>query len=288
MWKLKTPPNGKPLAELTVALDALKTDPANSLQELHIKTVIAAYKQYKKVRGNPCNSLKPKGFNEKQLATLKAAYTQVQDGKALTNLRNSLKLNALHCPYCGFLPITDLDHFLPKSKYELFSVHSQNLVPCCSICNTKKSTLAGNTSKKQFSHTYFASLPKQRFLKAVASLKKGALAMDFKIIHTSELGQEEFERLTYQFDKLHLNERYKKALNDYLGAHKDAITEQGKRGPRSVKYLLLKTFRTTRTSYGRNHWYTSVWHALYLCEGFYNGGYSTAFGQKKVNREELA
>ncbi|MEE5107259.1 hypothetical protein V2J92_22185 [Pseudomonas alliivorans] len=288
MWKLQVPKNGKPLVELTTALDALKTDPANALQDSHIRTVLAAYKQYNKVRGNPCRTLEPAGINKEQLATLKAAYTQVQEGKALSALRNYLKLNAKICPYCGFLPITDLDHFLPKSKYELFSIHAPNLVPCCSICNTKKSTLAGSTSKTQFSHTYFASLPKQRFLRAVASMRKGALVLNFEIIRTSGLGNEEFERLKYQFDQLQLNERYKKAVNDYLAAHKDAITAQGKIGPRSVRYLLLKTFRTTSAGYGPNHWYSSVWHALYLCEGFYNGGYSTAFGQRKVNKAELA
>ncbi|KTB55149.1 hypothetical protein AO067_10425 [Pseudomonas viridiflava ICMP 13104] len=112
--------------------------------------------------------------------------------------------------------------------------------------------------------------------------------MKFEIIRTSGLGYEEYERLNYQFNKLELNDRYRKALNDYLGAHKDAIAMQGKRGHRSVKYLLLRTFRTTRKSYGPNHWYTAVWHALYVCEAFSKGGYSTALGQRRAYAEELA
>lgn len=60
------------------------------------------------------------------------------------------------------LPLCDLDHFFPKSKYPFFSLHPANLVPTCHICNhtfkgtqdplkAKKSIIAFETLK----NTYF-------------------------------------------------------------------------------------------------------------------------------------
>ena len=44
------------------------------------------------------------------------------------------------CPICDVRPISNLDHYLPKSKYPLLVVTPQNLIPCCRDCNMDKST----------------------------------------------------------------------------------------------------------------------------------------------------
>lgn len=60
------------------------------------------------------------------------------------------KLNVRVCPYCnmqytftlakaGIRP--QFDHFFPKSRYSYLSVSLYNLIPSCSICNSKKSDL---------------------------------------------------------------------------------------------------------------------------------------------------
>lgn len=43
------------------------------------------------------------------------------------------------CPYCGEqITVVEIDHFLPKSKYPLLSIYSNNLVPSCVECNKEK------------------------------------------------------------------------------------------------------------------------------------------------------
>ena len=42
------------------------------------------------------------------------------------------------CPYCGANFVTDVDHFLPVSKFFRFSALTYNLVPSCHPCNKKK------------------------------------------------------------------------------------------------------------------------------------------------------
>lgn len=42
------------------------------------------------------------------------------------------------CSFCGRDAGDTLDHFYPKTKFPEFSLFLQNLVPCCSNCNTLK------------------------------------------------------------------------------------------------------------------------------------------------------
>lgn len=71
------------------------------------------------------------------------------------------KLNINVCPYCnrqytftikekGIRP--QFDHYFPKSKYPYLAVSLYNLIPCCSICNSKKSDI--DTYKQEFIYPY--------------------------------------------------------------------------------------------------------------------------------------
>ncbi|WP_102694164.1 HNH endonuclease [Rummeliibacillus pycnus] len=71
------------------------------------------------------------------------------------------KLNVRVCPYCnrqytftlgneGIRP--QFDHFFPKSLYSYLSISLFNLIPSCSICNSKKQAL--DTYKKDFYYPY--------------------------------------------------------------------------------------------------------------------------------------
>lgn len=42
------------------------------------------------------------------------------------------------CAYCSQHIASTLDHYLPKSNYELLSVTPSNLIPCCKDCNSNK------------------------------------------------------------------------------------------------------------------------------------------------------
>lgn len=60
------------------------------------------------------------------------------------------------CPLCGGLGhVATLDHFLPKAYFPVYSVHPQNLVPCCRDCNTGKNAGFGTGVNEQALHPYF-------------------------------------------------------------------------------------------------------------------------------------
>ena len=43
------------------------------------------------------------------------------------------------CPYCTIGEASSLDHIVPKTVMPVFADHPNNLIPCCSNCNSKKS-----------------------------------------------------------------------------------------------------------------------------------------------------
>lgn len=75
-------------------------------------------------------------------------YKKISQRKVIREILKEINSNV--CPYCNRMyTITlekgrvrpQLDHFYPKTLYPYLSVSLYNLIPCCSICNQKKSQL---------------------------------------------------------------------------------------------------------------------------------------------------
>jgi hypothetical protein len=90
---------------------------------------------------------------------LKSLYTLhlVPDKTPGRKLYDKLMGGALGslCPYCGFGHATTLDHYLPKSKFPLYSVLPSNLIPSCKDCNTGKSSDLAESIGEQSINPYF-------------------------------------------------------------------------------------------------------------------------------------
>lgn len=60
---------------------------------------------------------------------------------AINEFKNLLLLDHNVCPYCDWYEIeiagVSIDHFLPKSKFPLFSIYPKNLVMSCPTCNDR-------------------------------------------------------------------------------------------------------------------------------------------------------
>ncbi|NEX83012.1 hypothetical protein [Aeromonas rivipollensis] len=59
------------------------------------------------------------------------------------------------CPLCSFGIVGTLDHYMPKARYPIFSVHPQNLVPSCTDCNKGKGSTVISSREKQVLHPYY-------------------------------------------------------------------------------------------------------------------------------------
>lgn len=70
------------------------------------------------------------------------------------------------CPFCGHLPVSTLDHSLPKARHPALAVTPLNLIPCCKDCNHNKGTLGPDASETQFLHAYYDDVTADRWLYA--------------------------------------------------------------------------------------------------------------------------
>ena len=70
------------------------------------------------------------------------------------------------CPYCGIGQVSTLDHYLPKTKFLIFSVLPYNLVASCKDCNTGKLDSYATTQNKQTLHPYYDDFTSEQWLYA--------------------------------------------------------------------------------------------------------------------------
>ncbi|WP_118775702.1 HNH endonuclease [Haemophilus haemolyticus] len=76
--------------------------------------------------------------NEHMVKLYEYCLRDCRGGDVYNTIINLAKSPTIRCPFCGGIGIpTQLDHFLPKSRYGHFSVLPYNLVPICKDCNTE-------------------------------------------------------------------------------------------------------------------------------------------------------
>lgn len=81
---------------------------------------------------------------------------------------DKIMMAAVHgqCPFCGHLPVSTLDHSLPKAQHPALALTPLNLIPCCKDCNHNKGTSGPTSTETQFLHAYYDNLTVDRWLYA--------------------------------------------------------------------------------------------------------------------------
>lgn len=107
----------------------------------------------------------PIKLNKAQRQDMEHCYNSNTAG--LTSLKTFIKgshstLDRELCPYCGIREPSEFDHYLPKSKFQEFSVFSKNLIWICHRCNHKKKEHF--SSNNRYLNTYFDAIPEEQFL----------------------------------------------------------------------------------------------------------------------------
>lgn len=282
MWRLETPNTEDSSINITKALTYANGDAVHPISTPQRARILELYNEYDANSGNPHNSLKGEDVCPNLLNAIKSSYSQVQKGGRLEDFRNRIKLSADSCPYCGFGPITDLDHHLPNSSYKAHAIYAKNLIPSCHPCNNLKRAKAGDSPLSQFSHVYFGQRPIEPFLTAEITVSNKGIMVIYNIKKTADLHQDEFERLSYQFDTLELNKRYIAQINLFLGSQRTAIEEYASISADALKYFLRKSYENLVKDFGPNHWQTVLLKALSESDNFCGGGYVHCFGRKNL------
>lgn len=109
-------------------------------------------------RADPGQVIIP-NVNKKYLTDLYTKY-MVKGCEEARSIYDTIKASAPNrrCPFCGIGLVNNLDHYLPKARYPVFSVNPSNLVPSCDACNKGK---ASSTYVTLESHNLFLTHPLQ-------------------------------------------------------------------------------------------------------------------------------
>lgn len=104
------------------------------------------------------------------------------------------------CPYCGRIGPTTLDHYLPRDSFPEFSVLIYNLVPSCSVCQSKKNDLY-SSSNKRFIHPYFDEFIEDIELNVIFNYDDTYVDFNIEVHYTrSDINKQEI--INYHYNKI--------------------------------------------------------------------------------------
>lgn len=273
MRKIKAPNNKIAIEELKTALK-YKNNTYKYILEPEEEIIInEIYKEYDKTNGAPSDRFKSNLLTKTTNKALHDAFDETQEGRRLESLRSRILLSVTRCPLCGISDADELDHHLPRSIYQAISTYPLNLIPLCHKCNNKKRTVTGENVEQRFTHFYFDNFPDFPLLLADVEVKNDSLSVQFKI---EEKGVSDllYKQLTFQIERIDLNNRLKKECNIYLSSIGSIIeTSFGNGNAENLKSLLISQANENKIIFGLNDWRTVFMSSLSNCEDFCNGGF---------------
>jgi hypothetical protein len=254
------------------------------LQEHELLAILARYPAYDEGGGLACPDFALPTVNAALSSAIHDAYSQVQEGARLEALRETLKGATSLCPYCGSPAITDLDHYLPRSKYKDFAIYPRNLVPSCHPCNNLKRAFNPVTDNEHLIQPYFDKMPDAHFLKAEVQISPdGGLTVTYSVDKIAGVQKPLLDRAQFQLDKFELNSRLVASTNTFLANLQAALALAFKAGQGAgVSDFLRETAKNNVAHFGKNDWRVALTLALADTPEFCDGGFQAALGAIKL------
>ena len=176
------------------------------------------------------------------------------------------------CPFCGHLPVSTLDHCLPKAKHPALAVTPVNLIPCCKDCNHNKGTLGPNSSETQFLHAYYDDLTADRWLFAeiVEASPPGAV---FFVSPPDQWDDSTAARVQRHFDELKLARLYASQAGRQLQNIRRSLSNiLDAAGTIAVRDDLIQRSQSC-AAVGVNSWDGALYEAASQSDWYCNGGF---------------
>ena len=171
------------------------------------------------------------------------------------------------CPYCSDRRVRTVDHFLPKSRFILFTVAPVNLLPCCSDCNKDKSDAIELSEDKILIHPYFDDLSKVSWLDC--KVVQGTFPITFSYRVSENISDPKLKsRIDNQFTLLNLNELYAdNAARAFNGRVKTLVNWYNSNPKRNALDFIQDSLESFYAE-NRNSWQTKMYEALKQSEWF--------------------
>lgn len=176
------------------------------------------------------------------------------------------------CPLCAQRIVRTLDHYLPKSKYPLYSVIPINLIPSCTDCNKDKLVDTPTKSEEETLHPYYDDVENEEWLK-MKILSNNPFSIEFYVQPSLMWSDLLNKRIDFHFKTFLLNKLYcihaKEEFNNIKGQLDNLFT---KLGTEDLKAHLLDCYRS-RLKISKNSWQTAFYECLSTNEEFLDGAF---------------
>ncbi len=173
------------------------------------------------------------------------------------------------CPLCSVREVDALDHYLPKSKYPVYSVTPINLVPACTPCNIGKRIDYPSTSEEQTLHPYYDNVENVSWIIATV-LQTNPISFEYSVAVPNGWTQILKDRAKNHFESFHLNELFSTHANEELRGAKKQLEKLYNYDPNLMKAHLQECYNS-RLELGVNSWqavmYNTLLNDIWFCSG---------------------
>ncbi len=187
------------------------------------------------------------------------------------------KSNQTKCPYCFLNRPNTLDHYFDKDDYPEFSVFVPNLVPCCSECNTNKSTSVFDENEtRKYIHFYHDVIPSEQFL-FMRFTYPDSDKIPIVNIYLEFESENNFSAIVRNhFSNLSLLKKYKNAVLDRLAPIIEEIRmfSKNNKAREDVVEILETRYNALAKHYGKNYWETCIYDGILHSSDFLESCYS--------------
>ena len=174
----------------------------------NVKGKIGAYTDYA-TNSASLENMTPIKLGKIQKKDMEHCYSSPTAG--LSTLKAAIKashseVDKALCPYCNIREPSEFDHYLPKSKFQEFSVLSSNLIWTCHQCNHKKKEHFSKLDR--FLNTYCDIIPDEQFLFCNIGLPIEEEGVSFHLEKPDTITDQQYKDITDHVKKLKLLETY--------------------------------------------------------------------------------
>lgn len=218
------------------------------------------------------NAIKPKNFIKGTNGTvidseLKDLYTSkfAKRNDLKEKYYDKIILSAINgkCPICGIGQVSNLDHYLAKSVFPIYSVTPYNLLPICRDCNTnKKETIATNKNELPL-HPYYDNIDNYIWLKAKLKQDKELFIANYYIDENLKILDETlYFRLLHHMDLYKLYQAYSVEAATELAENNSMWEKNYKEWEKDKFTIHMKDCLTSYESLQKNTWKTALYRAI--------------------------
>jgi HNH endonuclease len=177
------------------------------------------------------------------------------------------------CPMCGHRDVTQLDHYLPKTRFPALAVNPQNLVPICAECNKRKASFSPASESEQFLHPYYDKVQDQAWLRAEV-VQGTPAAFRFFVQPPADWPPVLGTRVKRQFFALGLSGLYASQAAQQLASIRYSLRKLHELlGDEGVRHRLADDALSSAAD-EINHWRTAMYAAMSVDLWFCSGGFS--------------